>query len=328
MCGGEKLNIEVVHRAHKHFFVAHESDFISYVQNQIYEMIGVRPSNQKLLAPHKARSLVEAIRTGVADTTRLKDVGAFDHMRLTLIGAPDHEVEEVQMEEARWDRSLKPSRSLHPSMLKVTRPHRSAIMATDPVFNQCAVHPSTPKTHPFYTKALEYLERLASDPAILHICHARGLKIGKLTELLPHENPELLGLNVNKGESILLRIRTDAADGMRDYKTTRRVLIHELCHNEVCTLFSNHVEISDHSPEFKILNSQLNREVDEFERKRVEGTHYLSTATVYEPVQPVDVDVNEEREERRLLILHATEKRLAEMDQELESQCGGTKRDG
>lgn len=40
-----------------------------------------------------------------------------------------------------------------------------------------------------------------------------------------------LGLNRNRGEVIELRLRTDAYDGYRDYKTIRNTLCHELAHN-------------------------------------------------------------------------------------------------
>jgi len=55
--------------------------------------------------------------------------------------------------------------------------------------------------------------------------------VGVLTELAPHENPELLGLNVNSGQAIKLRIRTDTYDGFRLYMDIRKVLCHELAHN-------------------------------------------------------------------------------------------------
>ena len=40
-----------------------------------------------------------------------------------------------------------------------------------------------------------------------------------------------MGLNRNAGEVIELRLRTDAYDGYRDYKTIRKTLCHELAHN-------------------------------------------------------------------------------------------------
>ena len=55
--------------------------------------------------------------------------------------------------------------------------------------------------------------------------------VGLLTELAPHEHPELLGLNKNAGQEILLRLRTDRYDGFRVYSDVRRVLCHELTHN-------------------------------------------------------------------------------------------------
>ena len=63
--------------------------------------------------------------------------------------------------------------------------------------------------------------------------------VGTLTELAPHEHPNLLGLNKNAGEAILLRLRTDAYDGFRLYADIRRVLCHELTHN----VWGNHGDL-------------------------------------------------------------------------------------
>lgn len=59
--------------------------------------------------------------------------------------------------------------------------------------------------------------------------------VGLLTEMDPaahttHEG-RTLGLNRNAGEVIELRLRTDAGDGYRDYRTIRKTLCHELAHN-------------------------------------------------------------------------------------------------
>lgn len=61
--------------------------------------------------------------------------------------------------------------------------------------------------------------------------NSHRFSVGLLTELAPHEHPELLGLNSNQGQSIKLRIRTDRYDGFRNYRQIRRVLCHELAHN-------------------------------------------------------------------------------------------------
>ena len=61
--------------------------------------------------------------------------------------------------------------------------------------------------------------------------NSHQFSVGLLTELAPHEHPELLGLNENRGQSIKLRIRTDQYDGFRSYREVRKVLCHELTHN-------------------------------------------------------------------------------------------------
>lgn len=63
---------------------------------------------------------------------------------------------------------------------------------------------------------------------MLHVCRLHGFQVGELTELLPHEHPNLLGLNENMGQRISLRLRTDRYDGLQPYRDTRRVLLHEL----------------------------------------------------------------------------------------------------
>lgn len=61
-----------------------------------------------------------------------------------------------------------------------------------------------------------------------------------------------LGLNRNKGEVIELRLRTDAYDGYRDYKTIRNTLCHELAH---CVW-------GPHDRNFWELCKEIEREVD------------------------------------------------------------------
>lgn len=75
------------------------------------------------------------------------------------------------------------------------------------------------------------LTRLSNDPAIRHVMQKHKLSVGVLTELAPHEHPELLGLNENAGQVIKLRLRTNAYDGFRLYSNIRMVLCHELTHN-------------------------------------------------------------------------------------------------
>ena len=298
------LRIAISYRSQTYPITLEDASTVSTFQDLIFDTVGVRPENQKILVPPKARQLLQTLRAGTTTQTTIRDVGLSDCMQITVIGAPDNEIKEVQAEEEKWDKARAKRRQLHPSLLKNATPQKRSVVVPESVLGKIVVHPSVPSSNPWYAEIFSYLNRLASDPAILHVCHLHGYKVGTLTELLPHEHPELLGLNINMGDTILLRIRTDAADGLRDYKTTRRVLIHELCH----------IEIAGHPPEFNVLNSQLNREVEAFEHNRILGTHRLSKGPVYEPANTVSVDADEEREERRRKILAATEKRLADID--------------
>lgn len=98
--------------------------------------------------------------------------------------------------------------------------------------HQYRFHLLIPLPHlPNPASALSLLERLAADPAIVHVMRTHRFAVGVLTELAPHEHPELLGLNVNAGQEIKLRLRTNAYDGFRSYREVRRVLCHELAHN-------------------------------------------------------------------------------------------------
>ena len=75
------------------------------------------------------------------------------------------------------------------------------------------------------------LTRLAEDRAIRHVMQKHQFAVGVLTELAPHEHPQLLGLNENAGQAIKLRLRTDDYEGFRAYRDVRMVLCHELTHN-------------------------------------------------------------------------------------------------
>ncbi|KAJ0124631.1 ubiquitin metalloprotease fusion protein [Diaporthe amygdali] len=108
-----------------------------------------------------------------------------------------------------------------------------------------------------------FLERLKEDPGIRAAMRKHKFSVGLLTEMDPASNTQsshegttrLLGLNRNRGEVIELRLRTDAYDGYRDYKTIRATLCHELAHNvhgphdrnfwDLCHLIEREVQAAD-----------------------------------------------------------------------------------
>ncbi|KAK3321395.1 WLM-domain-containing protein [Cercophora scortea] len=110
-----------------------------------------------------------------------------------------------------------------------------------------------------------FLERLAADPGIVATMRKHQFSVALLTEMDPSEYTEsthegttrILGLNRNQGEVIELRLRTDAFDGYRDYKTIRMTLCHELAHNvhsahdrrfwDLCHLIEREVVAADYT---------------------------------------------------------------------------------
>ncbi|KAK3897967.1 WLM domain-containing protein, partial [Staphylotrichum tortipilum] len=138
-----------------------------------------------------------------------------------------------------------------------------------------AAIPSRPSpqatTYTFYTlrplphlpnpsTALALLQRLKSDPGIRAAMQAHHFTVGLLTEMDPSQHTaashtgvtRILGLNRNRGQVIELRLRTDAYDGWRDYRTIRKTLCHELAHNVH----------SEHDGKFWELCKRIEREVE------------------------------------------------------------------
>lgn len=114
-------------------------------------------------------------------------------------------------------------------------------------------------------RSLKFLQRLKDDAGIKAAMRKHKFSVPLLTEMNPIEHTQsnaegttrTLGLNSNQGEVIELRLRTDAYDGYRDYKTIRKTLCHELAHNvwgshdrnfwNLCKQIEKEVEGSDWS---------------------------------------------------------------------------------
>lgn len=103
-------------------------------------------------------------------------------------------------------------------------------------------HRSTEST-PHAFKAMELLEKMATDPGIVAIMKERELVVGTLGEMDPIDDRImqkteshgglLLGYNTNRGLRIDMKLRTDDLSGFRPYPELVSTLIHELSHNWV-----------------------------------------------------------------------------------------------
>ncbi|KFX86777.1 hypothetical protein V490_08861 [Pseudogymnoascus sp. VKM F-3557] len=128
------------------------------------------------------------------------------------------------------------------------------------------------------SRSLAFLQRLKEDPGIKASMRRHKFSVPLLTEMNPVEHTtasmdgvsRTLGLNRNRGEVIELRLRTDAYDGYRDYKTIRRTLCHELAHNVW----------GDHDRNFWNLCHEIEKEVEKADWKS--GGNMVGNEEYYE----------------------------------------------
>jgi hypothetical protein len=123
-------------------------------------------------------------------------------------------------------------------------------------FGRIEVLPNLPDQE----QSLDILTRLANDPGVLACMAKHRWNVGCLAELYPDGNVGqsavcVMGLNENKGQRILLRIRTDDLKGFRKMLSIRKVLFHELAHNVH----------SEHDSDFFVLMRQIERECNEMD---------------------------------------------------------------
>lgn len=101
-----KLRIAISYRSKTYPITLEDISTVSAFQDLIFDTIGVRSENQKILVPPKARQLLQTLRAGTATQTTIRDVGLSDCMQITVIGAPDDEIKEVQAEEEKWGQTF------------------------------------------------------------------------------------------------------------------------------------------------------------------------------------------------------------------------------
>lgn len=315
----QTLTLTISFRGHSEAVSLASSSTLAELQEILYERTNVPPTLQKLLYKGK--------KGNASPDSTLEEAGMKHKAKVQMIGSTEQQLEVMKDAESEKRRREDIMRARAEKRPPTVRMPRSSLVSTV----SYKFHSIVPLPHlPSPASATAYLNRLAVDPAVQHIMQKHRFSVHTLTELAPHEQPHLLGLNVNQGEAIKLRIRTDVYDGFRPYSEVRRVLCHELTHNVW----------GDHDDNFKKMNSQLNREVSDFERAAREGAHRLGgDVPVYTP-SSLDVEseahefvlgnasgqpretLNNTVEERRSRALEAAVSRLRLEEAEVENSCG------
>ncbi|KAK0388157.1 hypothetical protein NLU13_4402 [Sarocladium strictum] len=223
------LTIRVTHRKNNFDFHFDEDATVTDLLDEIEASLDIPVSNQKILVPK-----------GPLLKAPLKDpdmsLQILQGKNLTLMGCPAAEVQAVQ---SMADKVAKrnAARLAQRAKAKLFPQRNQARSADDTKYTFLQVRPLQGLPHPERSEKL--LLKLKEDPGIRAAMRKHKFTVALLTEMEPLSNTQtshegtsrLLGLNRNQGEAIELRLRTDAHDGYRDYKTIRNTLCHELAHN-------------------------------------------------------------------------------------------------
>ncbi|PGH11515.1 hypothetical protein AJ80_07081 [Polytolypa hystricis UAMH7299] len=246
----QDLSITVHHHSKAHIFSLGPESTIQDLSDAIASTLSVPTENQKLLiSPKPGMQKPPFPPTPLTSVLPLSS----PRMKITLLGSTTAEITSLNTSIAatRQPTLLQPRH--HPSMKPAKPTSRSSAQAS----SQYTFHSLLPLAHlPNPSRSVSYLARLRDDPGIRSAMRKHRFSVPLLTEMDPAEHTTVssrtLGLNRNKGEVIELRLRTDAYDGYRDYRTIRKTLCHELAH---CVH-------SEHDRDFWDLTGQIEREVE------------------------------------------------------------------
>ncbi|WQF82541.1 Putative WLM domain, Ubiquitin-like domain superfamily [Colletotrichum destructivum] len=267
----EAITITLTHRNAPHTFKFPSDGTITHLSEDVEDTLSIPPSNQKFIVP-KLGLLKPPFKDPEMSLAALQD------KKIMLMGAEAKEVASMQAA-SEFAAKRNAARSAARRQNRSSRRRDQGRAQADSTYTFLSVRPLAGLPHP--ERSLALLERLKEDPGIRASMRKHKFSVGLLTEMEPLSNTQsthegttrLLGLNRNGGEAIELRLRTDAHDGYRDYKTIRKTLCHELAHNVH----------SNHDRDFWDLCHQIEREVDAADWKHGGHTVGQQSSSYYAP---------------------------------------------
>ncbi|KFA60574.1 hypothetical protein S40285_07819 [Stachybotrys chlorohalonatus IBT 40285] len=223
------LTITISYRGNKHNINFPEQATIKDLFEEIEDIFTIPCANQKIMSKGKLLKLPLA-----NPDQPLHDL---QNKPLMLMGSQAADVKAVE-DMSKKIAARNAARAASRRLRHAPAPRRSQAQAADDSrYTFLQVRPLQGLPRPERSQML--LMRLKEDPGIRAAMRKHKFTVSLLTEMEPLSNTQtthegtsrLLGLNRNRGEAIELRLRTDAYDGYRDYKTIRKTLCHELAHN-------------------------------------------------------------------------------------------------
>ncbi|SCV67610.1 BQ2448_5221 [Microbotryum intermedium] len=306
-----QLTLSISYSAQSHVLTMTTSSTLSSLQAELEHHFNVPASAQKLLM--KGRKLDTGnpalpLGTLVGSSSSSSSSSASSAIKLLLIGPQYDSLEQLQQraELQKLKRNAFEYHQAHrPPPVAKTGSAKFASLGTmeeqGDMYKFHRIVPFSPQV-PSEEARKKMLDKLDQDPGVKWLMQQHRFVVGALTELHPHKDPTILGLNKNAGQEICLRLLTDDLSGTRAYLDVRKVLLHELAHNR----------FGSHDNEFKELNSLLNRELNEFETKHglITPEGLIARSKAWEP-DPSQQDKEEPKRTARRLDEEEEEKRLA-----------------
>ncbi|KAJ5554173.1 hypothetical protein N7513_004132 [Penicillium frequentans] len=276
MDSAPSFELTVHHQGTAHSFNFPSTATLEDLGSEIEATLNIPISNQKLLISPKP-----GMRKAPYPPTPLSELPlSSPKFKITLLGTPAKEIADLhkqssdtkKREEARLSALAAARRTNKANASRSAGGvHTLSSSSNNYTFARCLPLSYLPNPE----RSLQFLERLRDDPGIRAAMAKHKFSVPLLTEMNPAEHTtsesRTLGLNRNKGEVIELRLRTDAYDGYRDYRTIRKTLCHELAH---CVF-------GPHDRDFWDLTSQIEKEVERADWKS--GGNRLTQDEFYNP---------------------------------------------
>ncbi|KAJ5158156.1 uncharacterized protein N7500_007807 [Penicillium coprophilum] len=272
-----RKELTVHHHGTAHIIQVPASATLQDLSSEIERVLNIPIENQKLLIAPKPGLQKAPFPPTLLDAILQSSSPKF---KITLLGTPAKAIADLH-EQAANEQRRQESRAAALSAARRNKKtpsssRSSGVHTISSSSNNYTFHRLLPLSYlPNPDRSLDFLKRLRDDPGIRAAMIKHKFSVPLLTEMNPAEHTtsesRTLGLNRNKGEVIELRLRTDAYDGYRDYRTIRKTLCHELAH---CVF-------GPHDRDFWDLTSQIEKEVDRADWKS--GGNQLSSQEFYNP---------------------------------------------
>ncbi|KAJ6013707.1 hypothetical protein N7540_008298 [Penicillium herquei] len=271
-----QIELTVHHQGTVHTFNMSPSDTLQDLSSTIESTLNIPTTNQKLLIAPKP-----GMKKAPFPPTQLSELPlSSPKFKVTLLGTPAQDIADLHKQSSdvkkREEARISALAAARRNKTTASRSASGGVHTLSSSSNNYTFHRCLPLSYlPNPARSLQFLERLRDDPGIRAAMAKHKFSVPLLTEMNPAEHTtsesRTLGLNRNKGEVIELRLRTDAYDGYRDYRTIRKTLCHELAH---CVF-------GPHDRDFWDLTSQIEKEVERADWKS--GGNRLTQDEFYNP---------------------------------------------